>query len=113
MTAPTKGRAPEIVDSVTRYSTHGGEFDTHATITHGDNADCPQVAAGAKHCQGHKIPDPFVALRAERASLLEQNRVLREALKGTLSWLTSYPGGGALKCYDAARDALATKGALK
>ena len=51
--------------------------------------------------------------QAECASLLEQNRVLREALKGTLSWLTSYPGGGALKCYDAARDALATKGASK
>lgn len=31
---------------------------------------------------------------------------LADALKRTLSWLTSYPGGGALGAYDQARNAL-------
>lgn len=39
---------------------------------------------------------------------------LLEALEETLNWLTSYPGGGALGCYDKARAAIAkaTGGAL-
>ena len=35
---------------------------------------------------------------------------LVEALKRTLSWLSSYPGGGALDCYEQARAALAAAG---
>lgn len=51
-----------------------------------------------------------VALQAKLSTALlsqqsEINR-LREALEGTLSWLTSYPGGGAMKAYDRARAAL-------
>ena len=37
-----------------------------------------------------------------------QNIQLLAALKGALTWLSSYPGGGALKAYDKARAAIAT-----
>lgn len=45
--------------------------------------------------------------RVSNARLIASSPDLLEALQGTLSWLTSYPGGGALKAYDKARAAIA------
>lgn len=58
------------------------------------------------HCQSpvgrycHQAADKIEQLEAENAAL-------RKALTRTLSWLTSYPGGGALGAYEEARAALA------
>jgi hypothetical protein len=52
-------------------------------------------------------PASFTVPRYEE--LIADNRRLREALVATLSWLTSYPGGLANKCYDQARAALAQR----
>lgn len=41
------------------------------------------------------------------AHLIAAAPMMFEALEATLSWLTSYPGGGAMKCYEQARAALA------
>lgn len=41
------------------------------------------------------------------ARLIAAAPCLLEALQRTLNWLSSYPGGGALGCYDEARAAIA------
>ena len=41
------------------------------------------------------------------AQLVEAPPDLLEALEGTLSWLSSYPGGGAMKAYEAVRTTIA------
>lgn len=55
-------------------------------------------------CDGkHDVLD----LSACRNELAKQRSVLLEALRGTLNWLTSYPGHGADIAYKRARTAIA------
>jgi hypothetical protein len=54
-------------------------------------------------------PDIWPVMEAN-ARLIAAAPELAEALEATLSWLTSYPGEGALKSYDKARAALAKAG---
>lgn len=51
--------------------------------------------------------EPFGAQEAEaNAKLIAAAPDLLAALRRSLNWLSSYPGGGAMSCYDQARAAI-------
>lgn len=49
---------------------------------------------------------PYVLMPRIAAIMEDYCDFLSKALRATLPWLSSYPGGGALGCYDLARAAL-------
>jgi hypothetical protein len=62
----------------------------------------------AERMETRNVSEPQVTHFADDATLANiarlerENAALREALQRSLSWLSSYPGGGALKCWEQA-----------
>jgi hypothetical protein len=82
-------------------------------LTPAELRDIEERLKNMTYHDGPPFLDPYADIRALLASdaqLRAENQRLREAMQGTLSWLASYPGGGADSVYDLARRALAGEG---